>query len=60
MRRPEMRVVPKRGIPVWRHLPKGRARKTWLKHDHRCTSGKGGCLRFDGSFSYCSKYSYRG
>ena len=51
-----------RGTPVWEHLPNGARRKRWLKREHVCTRGKGGCLRlsymFGLVFPYCVRYSY--
>ena len=28
-----------------------------LRKEHVCTRGKGGCLRMNGRFAYCARYS---
>jgi len=53
-----MKREKRKGVPVWEYLANGKRRKRWLTRDHVCTTGKGGCLRMDGRFSYCARYSY--
>lgn len=54
------RLTTERGIPVFEHLPSGKTKKRWLRRDHVCTTGRGGCLRLNGSFAYCARFSYAG
>lgn len=43
-------------VPVWIHRPDGTKRRGWLRREHTCTRA---CLRSEGRFTWCARYSYR-